>query len=247
MMSCAKRKLSIVALGLVTLSGCMDNNNYVDQATAAANNTLEWAKEKVGSLPDSLGEAGDAVKESLPGGASQGTSSVDIKTNIDPKYAFVQKYLSGLWATSPYKRNCYGDDLTKGSDNKLNTGDFVEFSFDGDMVTQYTHYVSHRIDTIVKTVARIESAEQSGKSLGQGRTLVGEIKADHISTKKIAGISGGAGTPHGFSKRKILLVSGDFSAESPDFSGRAIYSNGVAGGPPQLYSCSGSFQLTDPP
>jgi hypothetical protein len=228
------------------LIGCAENTNPIGQATKTANDAVDWAKKQVGDLPDSLGDVGDILSESLPGGsgsAAAGAKQVTLKKNIDPEYAFIQEYLSGKWVQEPYSRGCDRESILKGEDDgKDDGGHYVEFSFDGNAVTQYDHYVSHGHENILETVAIIKSASQSKKNLGNGRTKIGEVLVTPQRSKLLSGISGNSGTPKGFAQPKIFLVSGDFSAEAPAFSGRGIYSNGVAGGPPQLYSCSGTFE-----
>lgn len=228
--------LTIPAIFL--LSACEQGSQLMNQAQNQAGSLYDLAKQ-AGVIPDSVQQAADTTIS--PRGAS--TARVEIKNSIDPQFTFVQTYLSGLWVQEPYKRGCDRESILKGErDGKDDGGHYVEFSFDGNAVTQYDHYVSHGHENILATVAIIKSASQSNKNLGSGRTKIGEVLVTPQGSKMLSGISGNSGTPQGFSKPKIFLVSGDFSAEEPDFSGKAIYSNGVAGGPPQLYSCSGTFE-----
>lgn len=227
------------------LSACDQGSQLMSQAQKAYDAASD-AVADTGLIPGSSKKGGGSLTDQILGSATAGVSgsnSITIKNDIDPEYAFVQKFLSGKWVQEPYSRGCDRGSILKGErDGKDDGGHYVEFSFDGNAVTQYDHYVFHGHENILETVAIIKSASQSNKSLGSGRTKIGEVLVTPQGSKMLSGISGNSGTPKGFAQPKIFLVSGDFSAEEPDFSGKAIYSNGVAGGPPQLYSCSGTFE-----
>lgn len=236
---------ALTVLTLFLLSACDQSSQLISQAQKAYDAASD-AVADTGLLPGSSTKGGGSLTDQILGsvtGGATGAKQVILKKNIDPEYAFIQEYLSGKWVQQPYSRGCDRESILKGEDDGKNDGGhYVEFSFDGNAVTQYDHYVSNGHENILETVAIIKSASQSKKNIGNGRTKIGEVLVTPQRSKLLSGISGNSGTPKGFAQPKIFLVSGDFSAEAPAFSGRGIYSNGVAGGPPQLYSCSGTFE-----
>lgn len=222
---------ALTVLILFLISACDQGSQLMSQAQQAYDAATDAAA-NAGLLPGSSQQGSGSNSEQILGSSTAGASgseSIEIKKNIDPQFAFVQTYLSGRWVQEPYSIGCEGK-----------PHHYVEFSFDGNTVTQYDHWYG---GSVVVTVAAITSAKQLNKSLGRGKTLVGEVNARRVSMK------GSGGTPQGFSKPKIALISGDFSENSPSFSGKGLYSNGqsVGVGFPQLMACSGAFEKREYP